>query len=194
MFHWKIIIILAIIQIIFNIYNYKQTDTPKENNCINSSIINLTLLWIKFSITLIDYSKSIIKNNANIVLMHNKTIEMRDKLFETFNKIYHNTQNFEKIINNQIIIKTNLCISINMDNKDKIKEYTEKLTENNKKLINFFSTIKNNKANNDELTKTINNHNELYIKSMSNIKKIDNDELQRELVIGSIDTAKILFI
>ena len=40
----------------------------------------------------------------------------------------------------------------------------------------------------------MNNHEQLYIKTMSNIKKINNDELQRELVLGSIDTVKLLFI
>jgi hypothetical protein len=192
MFHWRIIIILIIIQIIFFIYNYKQI--PQNKTCINSFIIDFALLWIEFNITLIDYSKSIIKKNTNIVLLHNKTLEIKNKLLNIFNKMYPNIDNFENLINNEIIIKTNLCISINIDDQDAIKEYSKQLAENNKKIINIFIKIKNNKTNDKEFKKLMNNHEQLYIKTMSNIKKINNDELQRELVLGSIDTVKLLFI
>lgn len=192
MFHWKIIIILIIIQIIFYTNFNKQTENTK--NCISLSIMNFTILWIKFNITLIDYSKSIIKKNTDIVTLHNKTLNLRNELIETFNKIFDNITIFENLINNQIIIKTNLCICININKQDEVKKYSEKLTENNNKLIKLFLMIKNNKINNEELVNTMNNHNKLYIKSMTHIKKIDGDELQRELVIGSIDTVKMLFI
>ena len=40
----------------------------------------------------------------------------------------------------------------------------------------------------------MNSHNNTYIKSVHEMKHITNEELTRELVLGSMDTIKLLFV
>ena len=112
-----------------------------------------------------------------------------------FNDLYNNsdqTDKFKNIINQQISLKLSLCYAIKNENKEKILSYSELLTTNTHQLGTLLGEIKKNKENELELKKSLTSHTNLYIKSLRVMKNATNIELTRELVLGSIETIKLL--
>jgi hypothetical protein len=86
-----------------------------------------------------------------------------------------------------------LCYAIKNNDTQKTKLYSSDLLINTNKLSALFNKIKNNNNNKNELNNSLTSHTNLYIKSVSTMKKITDAELTRELVIGSFSTLKLLF-
>ena len=206
MFHWKIIIVLIILQILSFFFNLYYEKKDKEINhdveieeetkvCISSDMKDFIMYWIKYTQNMFSYSQAIIKENNNIKLYYNDLTNTKNNLIKLFSKLNKNySSQFENLLNDQIEIKKDLCYAVLQNNQKEIKEYSEELTNNTKELGNLFSEIKKDKANDLKLKGAMNSHADKYIKSMKLVKKVDNDELGRELVLGSIDTAKLLFV
>lgn len=206
MFHWKIIIVLILLQILFFFFNLYFEKKDKEKNpdiqveeetkfCITSDMKDFIMNWIKYTQNMFSYSQAIIKENEDVKKYYNDLINTKNnlnELFSKFNKKY--SSQFENLLNDQIDIKTDLCNAVLQNNQTEIKEYSNELINNTKELGDLFSEIKKDKANELKLKGAMISHTDKYIKSMKLVKKVDNDELGRELVLGSIDTAKLLFI
>lgn len=203
MFEWKIIIILIILQVLSFIFNLYYEKKEKDNNiepedkniCITPLMKDFLMIWIKYSQNIFTYSSAIIKESSNINEYYDELNKTKENLINIFSKINNKYgKQFENLINNQVDIKTDLCYAILNQDKEKIKEYSEELTENTNQMGILFSEIKKDKMNDLNLKKTMNSNTNKYIKSLKFVKKADNDELSRELVLGSIDIAKLLFI
>ena len=206
MFHWKIIIVLIVLQIMsffFNLY-FKKKDKEIDSDigveeeksiCITNDMKDFIMHWIKYAQNMFSYSQAIIKQNSDVKKYYNDLINTKDNLIRLFSKLNKKySSQFDNLINDQIDIKTDLCNAVLQNNQAEIKVYSDELINNTKELADLFSEIKKDKANELKLKETMNSHTDKYIKSMKLVKKIDNDELGRELVLGSIDTAKLLFI
>lgn len=206
MFQWKIIVILIILQIMsffFNLYfekkeKEKEPDVQVEEEksiCITNDMKDFIMQWIKYAQNMFSYSQAIIKQNSDAKKYYNDLINTKDNLIRLFSKLNKKySSQFENLINDQIDIKTDLCNAVLQNNQAEIKVYSDELINNTKELADLFSEIKKDKANELKLKEIMNSHTDKYIKSMKLVKKVDNDELGRELVLGSIDTAKLLFI
>lgn len=225
MIHWKIILLLIIIKILSfilgnyypppsinlnekkimdiksnigsnSINNSVEYETNPTNICISPESQEFMFEWVRFTMVMIDYSKSIIRNENTdpLYLLLEKS---KDKLVELFDKIHQNIneqEKFKQIMNKQIYYKMNLCIGVKINNQNKIKEYYEKLTSSNKQLEELFISIRKDKKNESQLTKSFSTHTNLYVKSLGVMKNVTDSELTRELVLGSIDTVKLLLI
>jgi len=206
MLHWKIIIVLIILQILSFFFNLYFEKKDKEINhdvgieeetkfCITSDMKDFIMYWIKYTQNMFSYSQAIIKENNNLKIYYNDLINTKNNLIKLFSKLNKNySSQFENLLNDQIEIKKDLCYAVLQNNQKEIKEYSEELTNNTKELGDLFSEIKKDKANDLKLKGAMNSHADKYIKSIKLVKKVDNDELGRELVLGSIDTAKLLFV
>jgi hypothetical protein len=214
MFHWKIIILLIIIKILSLILSqyytnkhvnkiltdkdYIHADSEEETNiCITPEIKDFLMCWVKYTVEMVNYSRAILSKN----LEHNKYYDdlekTKDNLVNLFSKIHNeNVEEFKKLINEQISLKIDLCNAILYNDETEINNYSESLVKNTDDLSDFFNQLKHNrdiKDNNNKLKNTMNAHTSKYIKSMHFINKAGNDEITRELVLGSLDTAKLLF-
>jgi hypothetical protein len=203
MFHWKIIITLIILQILSLIFTHlyeKKDDSveieqEKKDICINPITRDFILSWIRFTVNMINYSRSIIKESEDVNNYYSQLQKTKDDLINSFSKIYSKyADEFKDLINKQISIKTDLCDSIVDKEQDNVKKFSEELSENTNNLTMLFIKIKNNKDDDLKLKQTMTKHTNTYIKSLSFAKKASGDELDRELVLGSLDTAKLLFI
>ena len=173
------------------------TEIKSENKiCMSLPMRNFTLCWIKFTIDIVDYSKAIIKNLPNLNNYY-KNLEKTKKelftLFSTMNKDINLTDKFKDIINQQIFFKLNLCYAIKNEDQMNILLNSSLLMKNSHELGILFSKIKTNKQNELELKESLTAHTNLYVKSVSVMKKTTDTELTRELVLGSIETVKLLF-
>lgn len=202
---WKIIFLIVIIKIISliltNYYNKKHLssidiNTESEHKiCITPIVKNFMFCWIKFTIVMINYSKSIILKYSEQYKYYTELEKTKNKLINLFGQLHANsTADFILLINNQILIKIDLCNGILHDDKTEINEYSQELIENTNELINLFIKIKQDKESNNKLQQTMNAHTLTYIKSVKFIKNTTTDELSKELIFGSIDTVKLLFI
>jgi hypothetical protein len=200
-FHIKIVFILILLKILSIIIVYynsnKNTENKKEKEiCMTEDARNFMICWVKFILDIINFSKAIIKNLPNFNQYKTNLDKTKSELYILFSKIYKNINDdkeFTKIIEEQIIIKTNLCYAIKNNDTQKTKLYSSDLLINTNKLSALFNKIKNNNNNKNELNNSLTSHTNLYIKSVSTMKKITDAELTRELVIGSFSTLKLLF-
>jgi hypothetical protein len=221
MIHWKIIIIIIIIKILSlvigfytsdkkptlyidnenenehkNEYENKNEYVEMENKkCLSPAIRDFIICWIKFTIEIIDYSKAIIKKEPNEEKYYNSLEKTKNELINLFYKIYKEFgDKFKYLINKEIIYKIALCKAVVYNNSINIIKYSQELKTNTMELINLFIEIQKNKQDQEKLKTTMKSHNETYIKSVQRMKHITNEELTRELVLGSMDTIKLLFI
>ena len=171
-------------------------ESKSENDfCMSPTARNFMICWIKYTIDTIDCSKAIIKKFPDFNNYHTNLENTKDELFVLFNDLYNNsdqTDKFKNIINQQISLKLSLCYAIKNENKEKILSYSELLTTNTHQLGTLLGEIKKNKENELELKKSLTSHTNLYIKSLRVMKNATNIELTRELVLGSIETIKLL--
>ncbi len=214
MFNWNIIIILIFLKILSIIFAHDYTN-KKENNkikidnseeqsqndiCMSIKARNFMICWIKYTIDTMDLSKAIINNLQNLNSYHNRLENSKEELFKLFYDLYQNinqVDKFKNIINKQIFLKISLCYAIKNEQKENIALYSNLLMANTSDLTTLFNQIKKNKKNKknkqeQELKKSLTTNTNLYIKSLSIIKKTTNSELTREFVLGSIDTMKLL--
>lgn len=205
MFTWKFIFLIVIIKIISliltNYYTKKHPNSIDINTeaehriCITPIVKNFMFCWIKFTVEMINYSKSIILKYPEQDKYYTELEKTKNELINLFGQIHTNsTSDFESLINNQLLIKTDLCNSILNDNKTEINEYEQELVENTNELINLFIKIKQDKESDNKLQQTMKTHTQTYIKSVKFIKNATNDKFAKELIFGSIDTVKLLFI
>ena len=213
MFNWNIIIILIFLKILSIIFAHDYTkENDKENDKINNKIKienleylqndicmsikarNFMVCWIKYTIDMMDLSKAIINNLPNLNSYHNRLENTKDELFKLFSDLYQNinqVDKFKNIINKRIFLKISLCFAIKNEQKENITQYSNLLMANTNDLTTLFNQIKKNKKE-TELKKSLTTNTNVYIKSLSVIKKATNSELTREFVLGSIDTMKLL--
>ena len=211
MMHWKIIIIIIIIKILSLVIEFYTSDKKNtlhidnENNneyveienkkCLSPDISDFMMCWIKFTIEIIDYSKAIIKKEPEQDKKYNSLETTKNELINLFYKIYKEFgDKFKYLINQEISYKISLCKAVVYNDSSNILKYSQELRTNNMELINLFIEIQKNKQEQEKLKSTMNSHNNTYIKSVQEMKHITNEELTRELVLGSMDTIKLLFI
>lgn len=212
MFHWKLIIIIIVIKILSFIigryytnnkinelhtdYQHKIQQVESENKiCISPAIRDFMMCWIKFTIEMIDYSKAIINKYPDEDVYYNNLEKTKDELISLFYKIHEELgDKFKYLINQQIIYKINLCYANVYNDKDNIAKYSTDLKANTLQLGNFFVQIKKNNQDQEKLKSTMNSHTNAYIKSVGVMKKVTDSELTREMIIGSMDTVKMLFV
>ena len=213
MFHWKVIILIIIIKIlsfilsqyytnnhvnkVLNKENSKNTinvETEEKDICITPVIKDFTICWVKFSVEMINYSRSILSKSPDHNTYYLNLEATKDELTNLFSKIYSkNTDEFKNLINEQMSLKIELCNAILYKDNENIDQYSKELVKNTQKLSDLFNKLKKNKEDDVKLKDAMDSHTSKYIKSMHFINKAGNDELSRELVLGSIDSAKLLF-
>jgi hypothetical protein len=204
MIHWKIIIILLIIKILSLIIAHANTNTQantmpylesEQKTCITETEKNFMLTWIRYTVYTVELSKAIINKNKNESEYYNNLESTKDLLIKLFYELHKDEgDQFKDLINKQVFYKINLCKSVVDKNSQATTDYSNKLIVNTHELGKLFSKIKTDKLNALKLSSSLNSHTDKYIKSFGVINKISSDELGRELVLGSIDTAKMLFI
>ena len=214
MFNWKIIIILIVLKVLSIIFAHYYVNNEIENQkkkhalglkienieseneiCMSPTARNFMVCWMKYTIDVIDCSKAIIKNLPNFNNNHTNLENTKEELFMLFASLYKNTNQvdeFKNIINQQISLKLSLCYAIKDEDTQKIKFYSKSLMTNTHNLEILFNDIQKNKKNELELKKALTSHTNIYIKSLGEMKKATNIELTRELVLGSINTVKLL--
>jgi hypothetical protein len=213
MFHWKIIIALIIIKILSLIiaqfystksntshtyYQYKleQAEAEAENRvCVTPAMRDFMMSCVKYAIDMCNYSESIIKKYPNEQIYYNNLEKTKNNMISLFFEINNEKGDiFEDLINEQISIKINLCNSVVNNNQNLTTQYSQDLKTNTEKLGNLFIELKKNKQEKSNLKIAMNSHTETYIKSVGLMKKATNTELDRELILGSIESAKLLFV
>ena len=177
-------------------YQYINEQVEIENKiCISPAIHDFMMCWINFTIEISDYSKAIIRKYNDEDVYYNNLKKTKDELISLFYQIYKESGNeFNELINKEIIYKKDLCKATLYNNLIDISKYSEAVTKNTMDLINLFIKINKNKQNQEKLKLIMKSHTETYIKSVGLIKNITNSELTRELVLGSIHTVKLLFV
>lgn len=206
MFHWKIIFYLIILKILsFVFMHYYYTNSYKNNNvdieqeeqkvCLTPLVRDFMMCWIKFTMDMINYSRSILKKKPEQSQYYADLENTKNELIDLFEKIHKQHSNkFANLINNQILIKIDLCNAVLNKNNTEINKYSEELTDNTNKLSSLFSELKKNKEDDLKLKEIMNSHSDKYMKSLHFINKAGGEELSRELVLGSIETVRLLFV
>lgn len=207
MFHWKIIIILLIIKIlsliIVHIHISKISENTtinseiesKQNTCITETQKNFMLSWIRYTIYTVELSKAIIEKNPSQSEYYTNLTNTTNQLIDIFTQLHKNeAPQFKDLINKQVFYKINLCKSVVDKNTKSTSEYSNNLINNTHELGKLFTKIKKDKINALKLSESLNSHTNKYIKSFGLMKKVSTDELTRELVLGSLETAKMFFI
>jgi hypothetical protein len=211
MFELKIIILFIIIKILSFILSQYYTDkhvnkilTYDEKNytisnivCITPAITDFMIYWIKFTIEMIDYSKAILSKDTMATKYYIDLEKTRDELVNLFSKVHKDhVDNFKNLINEQISLKMNLCNAILYNDTTKVNIYSQKLVENTDKLSNFFNQFKQkvNVESKVKLQDKMSSQTDKYIKSIQFINKTNDNKIKREIVLGSIETVKLLFI
>lgn len=215
MFHWKIIILIIVLKILSFIFSQYYTDNhvnkilkqkghivteieqEEEGNakiCITPVIKDFLLYWIKYAIEMVNYSRTILSKKSQHNEIYYDLEKTKDGLVDLFSKIHKEySEEFKKLINEQIFLKINLCNAILYNDTSNVNIYSEELVKNTNNLSDLFNQLKKNKENDNKLKDTMNTQTSKYIESMHLINKAGNDEITRELVLGSLDTAKLLF-
>lgn len=212
MFHWKLIIIIIIIKILSFIighyytnnkinelhtdYQHKIERVENESKiCISPAIRDFMMCWIKFTIEMIDYSKAIVNKYQDEDIYYNNLEKTKNELISLFYKIHESQgDKFKDLINQQIIYKINLCYANVYGDTDNISKYSTDLKTNTTELADFFVQIKKSNEDQEKLKTTMNSHTNAYIKSVGVMKKVTDSELTREMIIGSMQTVKMLFV
>jgi hypothetical protein len=188
----------------YNEYSYPESESESESKseseseseiCMSRIARNFMICWIKYTIDTIDCSKAIVQKLPNFNNYHTNLENTKDELFVLFTDLYKDTNQVEKfktIINQQISLKISLCYAIKNEDKAKISSYSSLLITNSHELGILFSEIKKYKKNELELKSSLSTHTNLYIKSLTVMKKATSIELTRELVLGSVTTIKLL--
>jgi len=169
-------------------------DSDATNKCINKYQLDFIISWVKYTIDMQDCSKAIIAN-SNISSTYNNLEKSFNELISLFAKLYDNQYviRLKDLINEQIFVKINLCIATKNNSQDLIKTYIEYLSDNICQLTNLFNEIRLDKLNTG-IKSGLQSHSNLYIKSIHTIKPIVNDEINRKIIIGSMETIKLLFV
>jgi hypothetical protein len=212
MLHWKIIIILIMIKILSFIigryytnnkinelhtdYQHKIERVESEIKiCISPTIRDFMMCWIKLTIEMIDYSKAIIDKYPDEDIYYNNLEKTKDELITLFYKIHKDQgDKFKYLINQQIIYKINLCYANVYNDIANVSKYSSDLKTNTEELANFFVQIKKSNQDQEKLKSTMDSHASAYIKSVGVMKKVTDSELTREMIIGSMETVKMLFV
>jgi hypothetical protein len=173
--------------------------SEKTKICISPKNQEFMFEWVRYTMVMIDFSRNIIRSKETDQL-YLSLENSKDNLIKLFDEIHTNSseqEKFKQIMNNQIYYKINLCLGVKTNDSIKIKEYSDKLSENNKQLEKLFIVIRKNKQEKtyeSKLKNSIDSHTNLYIKSLGFMKKATDSELTRELVLGSIETVKLMLM
>ena len=191
-----VLLILNILSFIFTkIYKDKHNTNLVNNEtiCISPTIKDFIIYWIKFNIEIVTISNSIILKKVDYDNNFYKLENTKNILINLFNKISNNAygNKFQEIINEQIYLKLNLCKNILDNDELNTNTLSKKIIENSNNLTELF--LEMNKHN-TEFKKIMSSHTDKYIKTMKFMNKTGDDEIGRELIYSSIDSAKLLFV